>query len=120
MEFDGGFPRAEAERQAGEAHRLQTAAAAKWRGSELADLRPCVWCRNFTRNGRCLAAARGELRAARDYEPVIPTLPRRCIAFLPPPDDPDQRPGTERYSWLAEAYASGRTRGDHSPPYSDQ
>ncbi len=78
-----------------------------WRGAGmgLGDLRPCSWCRNLTRGGRCLAAWRGELRAASDYSPADPTSPRRCIGFAPSPDDPDQRPGRERWPEFIERQA---------------
>ena len=98
MEYDGELNRDEAERLA-----TQT----RWRGDglDLGDLRPCLWCRNFTRTGRCLAAWRGELRAAQDYMPSIPGRTHRCISYLPPPDDPDQRPGTERWPEMVEDQA---------------
>jgi hypothetical protein len=64
---------------------------------ELGDLRPCLWCRNLTRAGYCLAAWHGELKAARDYQPPLPGNPTRCVGYLPQADDPDQRPGFERW-----------------------
>lgn len=89
----------------------------RWRGEgqDLGDLRPCLWCGNLARNGRCLAAARGELRAARDYSPTKPDLPQRCIGYLPPGDDPDQRPGCERWPELVETQAR-RVDGDLAKP----
>lgn len=90
-----------AESQAGVRH------PSRWRGDglDLGDLRPCVWCRNLTASGRCLAAWRGTLRAASDYAPTFPVQPRRCIGYLPADDDPDQRPGDERWPELAESQA---------------
>jgi hypothetical protein len=104
MEYDGGWPREEAERQATMLAKPNPDPA-RWRGTglDLGDLRPCIWCGNFARSGRCLSAARGELRAARDYEPATPGKTHRCIGYLPPPDDPDQRPGYERWPDLVES-----------------
>lgn len=68
------------------------------------DTRPCTLCRNLTKSGRCLAAWRGELRAARDWGPTYPGQPHRCIGYLPKPDDPDQTSGRERwpeFTWQA-------------------
>lgn len=65
----------------------------------LDDLRTCDLCGNLTETGRCSAAARREIVAMRGYEPVR-DLPKRCEAYKPPPDDPDQRPGRERWPGL--------------------
>ena len=95
MEHDGGLVREEAERQArGEA---SSANDVGWDFEEWGDLRPCLLCRNLTRSGRCLAAWRGAIRAATDYEPTVPGQPRRCIGYDPKADDPDQTPGLERW-----------------------
>jgi len=106
MEYDGGLSRVEAERRAAEMHPLPVIEPQQiqWRGEgmDLGDLRPCLWCRNLARSGRCLSAWRGELRAARDYSPTKPDLPRRCIGYSPPGHDPDQRPGRERWPELAD------------------
>lgn len=125
MEFDGGLSRMEAERMAGlidlpcaRARPLVPALVApvRWRGEglDLGDLRPCQWCRNFTRTGRCLAAWRGELRAARDWVPTFPGMPQRCVGYKPSANDPDQRPGRERWpdmvSWQASE-SGGRAEG---------
>jgi len=112
MEHDGAMTRAEAERAAGLAR--QDPVPVRWRGAglDLGDLRPCLWCRNLTRSGRCLAAWRGELRASRDYSPTFPGQPQRCIGYSPPADDPDQRPGRERWpemvSWQARLDDDGK------------
>jgi len=70
--------------------------------------------RRRTIAGRCLAAWRGELRAARDWVPTFPDNPQRCIGYKPPADDPDQRHGRERWpdmvSW--QARISGNRTGD--------
>ena len=93
LEFEAGLSRAEAERLANLSER--TPEPVRWRGEalDLGDLRPCHWCQNVARNGRCMAALRGELRAARDYSPTLPSKTHRCIGYAPPADDPDQRPG---------------------------
>lgn len=115
MEFDGGLQRVEAEQSAAASPQRPTAPI-PWRGEglDLGDLRPCLWCRNFTRSGRCLAAWRGDLRAARDWMPTFPELPQRCIGYDPPADDPDQRTGRERWpemvSW--QARLTGNRQGD--------
>ena len=62
-------------------------------------LRTCDLCGNLTEAGRCSAAARREIVAMRGYEPVR-DMPKRCEAYKPPPDDPDQRPGAERWPGL--------------------
>lgn len=109
MEYDGGLSRPEADRQAAEAHPLPVIERQRngWRGEgmDLGDLRPCLWCLNLARSGRCLAAWRGELRAARDYSPTRPDLPQRCIGYRPAADDPDQRPGRERWPEMVESQA---------------
>jgi hypothetical protein len=65
----------------------------------LGDLRTCDLCGNLTETGRCSAAARREIVAMRSYEPVR-DMPKRCEAYKPLPDDPDQRPGRERWPGL--------------------
>ena len=65
------------------------------------DRRHCAECRNLSA-GRCLAAWRGEIVAARRYRP-IDDLPRRCEGYAPKSNDPDQRPGTQRWQGLARA-----------------
>jgi hypothetical protein len=65
----------------------------------LGDLRTCELCGNLTEAGRCDAAARREIVASRSYQPVR-DMPKRCEAYAPPADDPDQRPGAERWPGL--------------------
>ncbi len=67
----------------------------------LADTRrTCQQCRNLAHNGRCMAAGRGELPlTASRYEPFTDRL-ERCVGYLPGADDPDQRPGKERFPGL--------------------
>jgi len=54
----------------------------------------CRDCRNLRLTGVCLAAT--HLKAARTYSPD-PALLRRCEAFTPMPDNPDQRTGADRW-----------------------
>ena len=98
MEFDGGLTREEAERRA--LLNPPVPAPRRWSSEEWGDLRPCLLCRNLARSGRCLAAWRGEIRAARDYEPSIPAQPRRCIGYAPKADDPEQTSGMQRWPEL--------------------
>jgi len=63
------------------------------------DRRYCTQCVNLFVNGNCLAARRGELRQHRDMAPMT-DVPRRCVAYLPKADEPDQRPGSERWPGL--------------------
>ncbi len=58
--------------------------------------RLCTQCTNLTSQGLCLAARRGEIVASRDFHPVRNIL-RRCEGYQPRPDDPDKRPGRERW-----------------------
>lgn len=74
-----------------------------WRADELPrritdddDRRYCAQCTNLAPSGLCLAAQRGEITASRTYRPVD-DLPRRCEGYAPGPDDPDRRPGQERW-----------------------
>lgn len=61
--------------------------------------RRCAECGNLASNGRCLAAARRDIIASRTYAPA-PDMLRRCAGFKPLPDDPDQRPGRDRWPGL--------------------
>lgn len=61
--------------------------------------RRCSECANRAGNGRCLAAARRQLVASPTYAPD-PVILRRCEAFAPLPDDPDQRAGRDRWPGL--------------------
>ena len=65
------------------------------------DRRTCSQCVNLTGRGRCLSAWRGELVANRDYYPIR-DLPRRCEGYTPGQDEPDRRPGNERWPGLIE------------------
>ncbi len=65
----------------------------------LGDLRTCDLCGNLTEARRCDAAARREIVASRNYQPIS-DMPKRCEAYMPPADDPDQRPGRDRWPGL--------------------
>jgi len=65
------------------------------------DRRRCDRCANLTDRGLCLAARRGEFVASGGYEPIR-DLPRRCESYAPGPDDPDRRPGRERWPGLTK------------------
>jgi hypothetical protein len=61
------------------------------------DRRLCTACTRLDWSGRCLAAR--ELRANRNYRPVLTRL-RRCESYQPGAADPDRRPGPERWPSL--------------------
>lgn len=63
--------------------------------------RHCAQCTNLAPGGLCLAAWRGEIIASRTYHPVD-HLPRRCEGYAPGPEDPDKRPGRERWPGLIQ------------------
>lgn len=64
------------------------------------DRRTCEQCANLIAR-RCQAAKRGEIVASRNYEPIR-DLPRRCEGYAPGADDPDRRPGRERWPGLIQ------------------
>ena len=68
---------------------------------QIADTRrTCRQCRELASNGRCMAAARGALPlTSTRFEPFADRL-ERCVGYLPTADDPDQRPGKDRYPGL--------------------
>lgn len=83
-EFDGALSREEAE-------------ALAWRED---NRRRCQHCLNLSRVGTCaVASPGGPVSARRGYEP-IPDIPRRCEGYRPNEEDPDQRPGAERWPGL--------------------
>jgi hypothetical protein len=80
-EFDGGLPREEAE-------------AVAWHED---DRRRCVHCQNLLQNGVCkVAGPGGPIPARRGYQPNQNWL-HRCAEYRPGPEDPDRRPGRERW-----------------------
>jgi hypothetical protein len=60
------------------------------------DRRTCDQCTNL-KGLRCQAAKRGEINASRNFEPIR-DLPQRCEGYTPYGEDPDRRPGRERWS----------------------
>ncbi|GHU18693.1 hypothetical protein FACS189475_04590 [Betaproteobacteria bacterium] len=67
------------------------------------DRRRCAHCLNLQINGACKVASPGGLvSAARGYRPNQEWL-QRCAGYRPCPDDPDQRPGAERWPEYAGA-----------------
>ena len=70
--------------------------------STIDDRRWCADCLRLTQQGRCTAPASGLLVASRQYEPEQ-TRPRRCAAYLPGPNDPDQTTGAARWPWLKDS-----------------
>jgi hypothetical protein len=80
-EFDGGLPRGDAE-------------VVAWNED---DRRRCAHCLNLLANGVCKVAGAGErVSARRGYQPNQSWL-HRCPEYRPCPDDPDKRPGRERW-----------------------
>lgn len=63
------------------------------------DRRRCSECAKMGHGGRCLAVVRREIIASRSYAPH-PDWLRRCEAFAPLPNDPDQRAGGDRWPGL--------------------
>ena len=60
----------------------------------------CSGCSELMSNGVCLGAIEGKvLGAPQVYHPDRGQL-RRCTAFIPMANDPDQRPGSERWESL--------------------
>lgn len=72
------------------------------------DRRHCSQCFNLSA-GRCLAAWRGEIVAARQYRP-IDDLPRHYYGYVPKSNDPDQLLGKQRWPGLNQLRRSyGKT-----------
>jgi hypothetical protein len=67
------------------------------------DRRYCDQCTMLTVGGGCLAAIRGEMPVLPSYKPVL-DLPRRCIGYMPKPDEPDQRSGRQRWPGLDKGH----------------
>lgn len=72
-------------------------ASAPWLDGD--NRRRCTHCGNLNERGLCLAAYRGEIVASRSYTPIRDLL-RRCEAFTPLPDDPDQRTAWDRWGTI--------------------
>jgi hypothetical protein len=77
-------------------YRVQAAEIPAVAGSMPDNRRTCDQCVRLIR-GRCMAAANGEIAAAREYTPT-PTIPRRCEGYEPDDQDPDQRSAAARWA----------------------
>ncbi len=73
-------------------------ADAAWDG----DRRCCSQCANLSLRRVCVIAGPVGLDSARRSHEPIRDLPRRCEGYVPKADDPDQRPGRERWPGLSE------------------
>ena len=64
--------------------------------------RTCRECTNLAADTGCRAARGGRIpNASRFYtHPDGIDALHRCIGYMPGPDDPDRRPGRERFDWL--------------------
>ena len=64
--------------------------------------RTCRQCLNLEADGGCRAARRGQIPNTSRFYTYPPGIdaPHRCVGYLPGPDDPDKRPGRERFDWL--------------------
>lgn len=82
-EFDGGLSRTDAE-------------ALAWAED---DRRRCAQCANLAGRVCRIAEPGGPVSARRGYEPVK-GIPRRCEGYAPRADDPDRRPGRDRWPGL--------------------
>lgn len=72
------------------------------------DRRRCVHCLNIRLGGICKVAKPGGLvSAVRDYRPN-PVVLHRCAGYRPCPDDPDPRPGLERWPGLNQSIHQNR------------
>lgn len=63
------------------------------------DRRTCRQCLNYNERACSVARPSGVVSARRWYEPVSDIL-QRCPGYRPRDDDPDQRPGGERWPGL--------------------
>lgn len=100
IEFDGGKDRQTAEALASAEGRIRERAAA-WAARAGDDRRYCPECGHYRVRFCTIAKPGGLVSASRNYEPV-PDILHRCEGFAPLPDDPDQRPGVERWPWLMQ------------------
>jgi hypothetical protein len=61
------------------------------------DRRRCAHCLNLLADGVCkVAIPGGPVSARQGYKPN-PAILQRCAGYRPCPDDPDRRPGRERW-----------------------
>jgi hypothetical protein len=89
---------AQCERDAGVRDYFQTRALAELPKPSASpdDRRTCYQCVDL-KALRCQAAKRAEINASRAYEPIR-DLPQCCEGHVQTADDPDRRPGRERWS----------------------
>lgn len=100
IEFEGGQDRRTAEALA-TAEARKRGRAAVWADRAGDDRRICPECGCYQERRCTVAKPGGLVSAARGYMPV-PDILRRCEGFAPLPDDPDQRPGVDRWPWLLQ------------------
>jgi hypothetical protein len=113
LEYEAGFDRATAEAMATAEHSRRLHAD-KWADRAGDDRRLCPECDCY-QDRRCTIAKPGGLvSAARGYMPVSDLL-RRCEGFAPLPDDPDQRPGVDRWPWLLQPPYRPASAGASAP-----
>lgn len=98
IEFEGGQDRRTAEALA-TAEERKRGRASVWADRAGDDRRICPECQQYQERRCTIAKPGGLVSAARGYMPV-PDILRRCEGFAPLPNDPDQRPGVERWPWL--------------------
>lgn len=98
LAYEAGFDRTTAEAMATAEHSRRPHAD-KWAARAGDDRRLCPECSHYRVRFCTIAAPGGLVSAARNYEP-LPGLLRRCEGFAPLPDDPDQRPGAQRWPGL--------------------
>lgn len=95
LEYEAGFDRATAEAMATGEHSRRLHAD-KWAARAGDDRRLCPECGHYRARLCTIAMPGGLVSAARNYEPV-PDLLRRCEGFAPLSNEPDQRPGVQRW-----------------------
>jgi hypothetical protein len=74
-------------------------------------MRTCQQCLNLSPGARCLAAGRRESlgdghAVRRDFAPLDPDRPQRCLPYRPGSADPDTRTGAKRWPGLIAACAT--------------
>lgn len=65
------------------------------------DRRTCSQCLNLRGRACAIAKPGGLVSANLSYQPTTAVL-QRCAGYLPNPNDPDQRPGRERWTGLIQ------------------
>lgn len=67
----------------------------------------CTECMHLTDKQQCIAGLK--LGANKNYRPYL-DLPRRCEAYKPYPEEPDQRLGWQRWPFLLQLRTCGGKR----------